>query len=447
MKSDDGSAPVLRGLPILGCLPELRRDRLALLRRAAARGDFVRLPIPGRTIFVASSPETAGAVLRTQAGKFRKFFALSELSRPMLGGGLLTAEGDAHKRQRKIIAPGLNKKEVVHYADTMVRQVADLEASWRDGTVVDVLAEMSRLTVGIASETMFGTDESGHAAAINEAVETTLDYIANGVASLVRLPLSWPLPRHRRMRRAVAELDRIVYGVIAARRRGPPSRDDILGMLLAAQDDDDGTALSDAQVRDEVATLLVAGYETTASALTWTFYLLGRHPQIAERLFDEVRAQLGDRQPTVADLSGMPFAMQVFKEAMRLYPPGYMVGREALEDVEIEGHRVPKGSTVLVNIYGLHRRPDYFPDPDRFDPDRFEPEREKALPRGAFLPFIDGPRVCIGYHFAMMEAHLLLTHLVNRVELVPISDAAVPPLPRVTLRPSRAVQMRVAQRS
>jgi len=365
----------------------------------------------------------------------------------MLGGGLLTAEGDAHKRQRKIIAPGLNKKEVVHYADTMVRQVADLEASWRDGTVVDVLAEMSRLTVGIASETMFGTDESGHAAAINEAVETTLDYIANGVASLVRLPLSWPLPRHRRMRRAVAELDRIVYGVIAARRRGPPSRDDILGMLLAAQDDDDGTALSDAQVRDEVATLLVAGYETTASALTWTFYLLGRHPQIAERLFDEVRAQLGDRQPTVADLSGMPFAMQVFKEAMRLYPPGYMVGREALEDVEIEGHRVPKGSTVLVNIYGLHRRPDYFPDPDRFDPDRFEPEREKALPRGAFLPFIDGPRVCIGYHFAMMEAHLLLTHLVNRVELVPISDAAVPPLPRVTLRPSRAVQMRVAQRS
>jgi cytochrome P450 len=437
-------APSLSGLPILGVLPELRRDRLALLLRAARSGHaLVRLPLPGRLVYVASSVEAAAAVLRTDAAKYRKFFALSELSRPMLGGGLLTAEGAAHRRQRRIVAPGLSKKEIAAYADIMVRHAIRTEDAWHDGASIDVLAEMSRLTVGIASETMFGSDTSSHAAAIGEAVETTLDYIARGLASLVRLPASWPLPRHIRMRRAVAVLDGIIEPLLRARREAPASSVDILGMLLAARDADTGEALGDTEIRDEVATLLVAGFETTASALTWTFYLLGRHPEVAARLHDEVCGVLGGRPPTVADLARMPFVLQVFKEAMRLYPPGYMVGRETLEPAELAGVALPRGATVLVNIYGLHRDPTVFPEPERFDPDRFAPEREARLPRGAYLPFSDGPRVCIGYHFALMEAHLLLAHLAAQVTLEATDTDAVRPLPRVTMRPGRPVIMRV----
>lgn len=438
--------PTLRGRPVLGCLPELRKDRLGLLLRAHREGgDFVRLRLPGRRLYVASSPETATEVLRTQADKFHKFFALSELSRPFLGGGLLAAEGQAHRRQRKLVAPGLNRKEVARYGDTMVRQAMALESSWKDGEVLDMLPTMSRLTLGIASETLFGADVArDHTGEIGHTVEQVLDYIANGVGSLVRIPYAWPLPRHRRLRRAIARFDAIVEGVIAPRRGRPPSREDILGMLLAARDEEDAGSLDERQVRDEVATLLVAGFETTASALTWTFMLLSRHPEVAERLRQEVSNVLVDgRPPTVEDLAAMPYALQVFKEAMRLYPPGYMVGREAIEDVVIGAHRIAKGATVLVNIYGLHRRPDLFAEPERFDPDRFEPEREKALPRGAYLPFIDGPRVCVGYHFALMEGHLLLAHIMRQVALEAIDDALVPPLPRVTLRPSRPVMLRV----
>jgi len=453
--------PELKGAPLVGCLPELRRDRLAFLLRAYRDGgDFVRVPLPGRRLYVATSPAAASDVLRAKASSFRKFFALSKLSRPMLGGGLLTAEGEPHRRQRRLIAPGLSRREVARYADTMVRHVLRLEEGWREGDTVDVLVEMSRLTVGIASETMFGTDASSHAHAVGEAVEATLDYIANGVGSLVRFPLAWPLKRHRRVRRSLAVLDRIIYDIVAERRAGGPAAGasdatrDILGMLLAARLEGDGegedAGLTDEQVRDEVATLLVAGYETTASALTWTLYLLARHPEVAARLRAEVDAALGGRPPTVEDLPAMPYAMQVFKETMRLYPPGYMVGREALEDVEVGGFPIAAGATVLVSIYGLHRRPDFYPDPERFDPERFSPEREAALPRGAYLPFVDGPRVCIGYHFAMMEAHLLLAHLVSRVALEPIDandDQPVPPQPRVTLRPGRPIAMRVRRRS
>lgn len=438
--------PTLRGGRILGCLPELRKDRLGLLLRAQREGgDFVRLPLPGRRLYVASSPETATEVLRTKADKFHKFFALSELSRPFLGGGLLTAEGEAHRRQRKLVAPGLSRNEVARYGETMVRHAVALETSWKDGEVLDMLPTMSKLTLGIASETLFGADVAReHTGQIGHTVEQVLDYIARGVGSLVRLPYSWPLPRHRRLRRAIARFDAILEGVIAPRRGQSPGREDILGMLLAARDEEDAGSLDERQVRDEVATLLVAGFETTASALTWTFMLLSRHPEIAQRLRQEVSAVLSDgRPPSVQDLAAMPYTLQVFKEAMRLYPPGYMVGREAIDDVVIGGHHVARGATVLVNIYGLHRRADLFADPERFDPDRFASEREKALPRGAYLPFIEGPRVCIGYHFALMEGHLLLAHLMRQVALDLVDDALVPALPRVTLRPSRPVMLRV----
>ena len=439
--------PVLSGLPVLGCLPELGRDRLGLLMRAYREGgDMVRVPLPRRRLYIATSPAIANAVLRQEAASFMKFFALARLSRPVLGDGLVTSEGALHKRQRKLIAPGLTRREVGRYADTMARHTDETQRRWSAGRTLDVHAEMTRLTLGIASETMFGTSAEAHARAAGDAIHAATSYIAHGVGALVHLPLSWPLPRHVRMRRAVATLDKIVFDIIRERRGDPSPHDDILGMLLAAQDEDDGSTMSDAQVRDEVMTLFVAGHETTANALTWALYLLARHPDAAERLAEEARAVLGGRPPTLADLPALPYALQVFKETMRIYPPAYMVGREATAPVTLEGWEIPDKATLLLSIYGMHRRPDLFPDPERFDPDRFTPEREQALPRGAYLPFTDGPRVCIGNHFALMEGQIVLAHLAQHVLLRSRDGKVVPPQPRVTLRPSTTVSLEVERR-
>jgi cytochrome P450 len=438
----------LRGLPLLGCLPELRRDRLGLLLRAYREGgELARLEMPaGRQVYVVTSPELAGAVLRTKNASFKKFIALDRYSRPILGNGLITSNGAVHLRQRKLIAPGLTRREVGTYAETMARLTDEMLAGWRDGRPIDAGSEMTRLTLNIATATMFTSRLTTDTDAIGSAVHQAADYIAHQLGSLLPLPYSWPVPRHVRLRRAIAALDRIVFGIIAERRRKPSTRQDILDMLLAARDEGDGQGMTDAQVRDEVMTLFVAGHETTAHALTWSLDLLARHPQVADRLAEESRAVLGGRAPTFADLASLPYALAVFKEVMRLYPPAYMFGREATEAVDLEGHHLPRGATVLVSVYGLHRRPDLFPDPERFDPDRFSPAREQGLPRGAFLPFADGARVCIGNHFALMEGQLVLAHVGQQVGFVKPSMPPVPPLPRVTLRPSRPVSLVVRRR-
>jgi cytochrome P450 len=440
--------PALKGSPVLGCLPEFRKDRLGFLRRAVREGgELVRIPMPaGRKVYVVTAPDLAGEVLRSQAASFKKFVALDRHARPILGDGLVTSAGDVHKRQRKLIAPGLTKKEVGSYAETMARLTDDKLAGWRDGHEIDALEEMAGLTLNIATTTMFGTSFTGDASAIGRAVHEAADYIAYRLGSLIHLPLAWPLPRHTRLRRAVAALDRVVFELIAERRADPTPKSDILGMLLAARDDD-GSGMHDQQVRDEVMTLFVAGHETTANALTWALDLLARHPDIAERLASEARAVLAGRAPRLEDLPALPYALQVFKETMRLYPPAYMVGREATTAVTLRGFELPAGATVIVSMYGMHRRDDLFPEPERFDPDRFAPEREQALPRGAYLPFADGPRVCIGNHFALMEGQLVLAHLAQHVRFERPTSPPVSPLPRVTLRPSRPIRLRVRRAS
>lgn len=442
------SLPVLeKGLPLVGCLPELRRDRLGFLMRAwRDGGEMVRVPVlPGRSLYVVTSPELARDVLVKQAKRFKKFAALSDYSRPVLGDGLITSEGDLHRRQRKLIAPGLKRGQIARYAATMARHADAMIAGWAHGQVLDVHAETTRLTLSIATETMFSTPSAEYARAASAAVHAATDYIAGEVGRLVHLPVSWPLPRNRRMQRAVRALDRIVYDIIRDRRAHAGGHADILQMLLDAQDEDDGRTMTDEQVRDEVMTLFVAGHETTANALSWSLYLLARHPEVAARLAAQSREVLGGRPPGFDDLPALPLAEQVFKETMRLYPPAYMVGREALEPVTIGPHALPAGATVLVSIYGLHRRPDLYPAPERFDPDRFEAAREAELPRGAYLPFADGPRVCIGNHFALMEAQIVLAHVAQHVSLRAAPEMTVPALPRVTLRPGAPIRLTVAR--
>jgi cytochrome P450 len=424
------SVPHVPGLPLLGNLLAFRRDRLALQDTAARVGPIARLMLGHIPVYVVTDADLAHEVLAEQSGAFKKSAGLQFL-RPMLGDGLLLAEGDDHKRHRKLLAPAFAPKRLEKYGEVMVDETIKQLASWRHGQRRDLSHEMMEVTLAIAGRTMFGADVRGDAAQVSAALELGMRAQVANLRSPIQLGYEWPLPRHRQMRRAVKMLDEVVYRLIAEGRKRGTDRGDVLSILLLARDEDGG--LTDKQVRDEVMTLLLAGHETTANALTWTWFELGRHPDVLAKLADEVDA-LGDRAVTVEDLPKLPYHAAVIDEAMRVHPPVYMTGREAARDVVIGGHQLPKGSIVAVNIRGIHRRADYYPAPHAFLPERMMPDAKKARPRHHYLPFGAGPRICIGAHFALLEAQLALATMVQRIRVRLVSDR-IEPEPLVTLRP------------
>lgn len=434
------SIPSLPGLPLVGNLLDFRRDRLALQDRAQRLGPIARMAIGPIPVYTITDADVAHQVLVSEADAFKKSAGLRFME-PLLGDGLLTSEADTHKRHRKLLAPAFAPKRTATYGTVMVEETLAQLRRWRPGTQIDLAAEMMEMTLAIAGRTLFTADVRGDARVVAEALELAMRAQLANLTSPLRLGYRWPLPRHRRMRKAVAMLDEIVYRMIRDGRRLGTDRGDVLSMLLLARDED-GTGFTDKQVRDEVMTLLLAGHETTANALTWTWYELGRNPDARARIAQEVTEVLGDALVTVDDLPRLPWTLATIEEAMRLHPPAYMTGRQALREVEIGGHRIPEGSTLMIYIRGIHRRGDYYPSPLRFDPARMLPDAKKARPRHHYIPFGAGPRVCIGAHFALMEAQLCLATMVQRAQLHPL-PAHVVPEPLVTLRPRGGLPTRV----
>ena len=424
------SVPSVPGLPLVGNLLEFRRDRLALQDRAARIGPIARVQLGYLPVYVVTDADLAHEVLSAQASSFKKSQVVQYL-RPLLGGGLLTAEGGDHKRNRKLLAPAFAPKRLAAYGDVMVGETRTQLARWRDRQAIDLGAEMMEMTLAIAGRTMFGADVRADAHTVAEGLELAMRAQAENLRSPIRLGYSWPLPRHRRMRRGVAMLDAVVYRLIREGRARGTDRGDVLSILLLARDEAGG--LTDAQIRDEVMTLLLAGHETTANALTWTWYHLARNPEALRRLEAEID-RLGKRAVSVDDLEHLPWNLAVIEEAMRLHPPAYMTGRESTEDIVLGGHRLPKGTLVAVYIRGIHRRADYYPAPEAFSPERMLPEAKKARPRQHYLPFGAGPRVCIGSHFALLEAQLALATMVQHVRLS-LRQPTVELEPLITLRP------------
>ena len=404
------------GGPILGNVFALARDRLWVMQQAGAiRGGICELPLAGGTVVVVSTPDLAHEVLVSQADSFEKGTSFRFL-RPIIGNGLLTSEGDFHRRQRKLMAPALAHKRIAGYADTMAQYTERSQRGWADGATIDVSAEMMRLTLDVVSKTLLDTDVGTAADEVGSAVSV----LVREVNARISTPISFLLgsvSRNPAARAAMAILDGIILRIIRERRASKADTGDLLSMLLAAQEEGTGEGMSDAQVRDEVMTIFLAGHETTANALSWALYLLARHPDAYRRLRTEAVTVLGGRTASASDVPRLGYALQVFKETLRLYPPAYLTSRLAMRDVEIGGHRISPGTDVIANIWAMQRRPEYFPDPDRFDPDRFEAAAEKAIPRGAYLPFGAGARICIGNNFAMMEGQLILATLAQRVEL------------------------------
>jgi cytochrome P450 len=441
------AATTLPGNFFLGHLLEFRRDRIGFSHRVARdHGDIVDMRMGVVPITMLSSPALAHELLVEKHDAFVKSAGLSIFARPLLGNGLLTSERDVHKRQRRMMAPLFAHKRIAGYADVMQdRTLASAERLAAAGHA-DVAEEIMRLTLEIVGKTLFDAELGGDADDVGEALTRAMTEMMNGMIRMVPMPPVIPTPGNLRLRHSVRKLDEIVYRLIRERRASGVDRGDLLGMLLATRHEDDGSALSDVEIRDQAMTLILAGHETTANTLSWTLYSLARNPGARARVEREIDAVLGSRNATAADLPSLPLALQAIKEAMRLYPPAYILGRKATRAVTLGGVPIPSGRLVLVNIAGIHRREVTFVEPERFDLDRLSTENEKKLPPLAYMPFGAGPRVCIGNHFAMMEAHIALATLVQHVRVDLEVDREIAPEPLVTLRPLGGVPGRITRR-
>jgi cytochrome P450 len=441
------SSARLRGNVLLGNLLDFRRDRIAFSHRVARTGDVVETRMGLWPITLVSSPAVAHEVLVEKNDAFKKSAGLSIFARPLLGDGLLTSEHDEHRKQRRMLAPLFAHKRIAGYADVMAERTEKWAGSLARAGQADVADAMMRLTLEIVGKTLFDAELGGDADEVGGALTDAMRAMMSAMVRLVPLPPAVPTRGNLRLRRAVRRLDDVVYRMIRERRASGVDRGDLLGMLLATRHEDDGSPLGDREVRDQAMTLMLAGHETTANALAWTLYLLGRSVEARARVEREIDAVLGGRRATAADLPNLPLALQALKEAMRLYPPAYIIGRQSLRPLTIGGVRVPKGRVVLINVAGIHRRADAFPRPDAFDLDRLASSEEKKLPPLAYMPFGAGPRVCIGNHFATMEGHIVLVTLLQRLR-IDLVDAREPETePLVTLRPRHGIPSRIAART
>lgn len=436
------------GHPILGNLNEYRKAPLTFERSMARQyGDIVRLRFAGRQGYLISNPTDIHQVLVRDADKYRKAPIYRILLTRFLGNGLLTSEGDFWKRQRKLAQPAFHTKRIQAYADTMVEYTRRMLDSWAEGEVRNVNHEMARLTLSVVVKTLFNTEIGAEADRIGEALTTVLEATNDGMQSVFQMLPEWvPLPRNLRNKRGVRQLDAIINGIISQRRASNEDTGDLLSMLLLAQDED-GSQMTDRQLRDEVVTLVLAGHETTANALTWTLYLLSQYPDVEARLHDELDTVLTGRAPAFADLRQLTYTGMVLKESMRLFPPIPSIGRQSLTPVTLGGYDLPAGAIIIISPNVFHYDPRWWPEPEKFLPERFSKANEKSIEKHAYLPFGGGPRVCIGNSFAEMEATLVLATLAQRYQLrLDPADQPVVPEPTLTLRPQRPLTMRVERR-
>jgi cytochrome P450 len=426
---------------LTGHLSELRRDLLGLyLRCARDYGDVSLLRFGLKPVYLINHPDFIEQVLNSR--NFIKHYAL-RMNRSLLGNGLLVSEGDFWLRQRRLLQPAFLPTRIASYAGVMIDYTQRHISTWSDGQKRDIHADMRQLTMQIAARTLFGADVDGQGPIVARALVQVMDSFNRRLFSVLRLPESVPTPGNIRAWLAVRRLDRILYEIIS-QRRADGQQDDLLSILLNARDEEGG--MTDRQVRDEAMTLFLAGHETTALALTYTLFALAQHPEVAERLQQELRDVLGDRPPTVADLPQLRFCECVVQEGMRLYPPAYGVGRQVLESCEVAGYHLPAGVSILMLQYVVHRDPRFYDDPERFHPQRWMDGLLKRLPKYAYFPFGGGPRICIGNTFAMMEAVLVLACICRHWRVSPASDAPLRFRPRLTLAPDGPVELLLLRR-
>ncbi len=436
---------------LLGDWLEFRRNPLRLMCQWRREyGDLMRFRLGTRPFFLLSHPKLAEELLIGSADDFAKLGQTSKSTGFSLvfGNGLVTSYGDLWCRQRKLIQPVFQRRNVAAFGGRMAACGQDLLARWdrlESGQTVLIGQEMMRLTLEIITQTMFNRSVLEQSEQLSLALDTVLRYATETIRNPLMLPLSVPTPANRRFKRALALLDGVIYRIIEERRENGERRDDFLDLLLAAKDAGEG--MPDRLLRDEVLTVFVAGHETTATALAWTWCLLAQSPKALARLHRELDEVLQGRQPRVDDLPNLPWTRAVFDEALRLYPPAPGILRIALADVELGGFRLPKGSLVFANFYNIHRHPDFWEESDAFRPERFLPESPKPDHKLAYMPFSAGQRVCAGNHFALTEGPLLIAIIAQRYELQLAPGQSVEPVLHATLKLKSGLRMTLRRRS
>ena len=414
---------------------------------ARTYGDLAYVRMGGEHLFIASDPAVIKDVLVTHNQRFHKSRGLERTKR-LLGEGLLTSEDGFHLRQRRLIQPAFHRERIAGYAATMAAFADRVRNEWSSGATLDVAREMSRLTLLIAGKTLFDVDVDAHAREIGDAMTGLMQSFWTLMLPFGETLERLPIPHLRRGRRARERLDQIIYGIIRERRASGVDRGDLLSMLLLAQDDEDkGRGMTDRQVRDEVMTIFLAGHETTANAMTWTWYLLSQAPEVERRLHEEIDQVLSGRLPTVADVDRLPYTLRVVTESMRLYPPAWLVGRRSIDEYRIGDYDIPLRSIIVMSQWIVHRDARHYPDPERFDPDRWTPELKARLQRFAYFPFGGGPRQCIGESFAWMELVLLVATIAQRWRFALVPDHPVVPHAAITLRPKYGMKMTAVRTS
>jgi cytochrome P450 len=436
-----------KGGRIMGNMREFNHDALGFIERCAREhGDIVLTRFLYVPAFFLFNPTDIEYVLTSGSKNFVKAMSLrSPFFLRLVGNGLVTSEGDFWRRQRRLSQPAFHRDRVNAYGEKMVSSALRMLASWEDAQVLDAHEEMMRLTQDVVVKTLFSADVSNEAAEVVAALGVIVRPFSAQATLKWILDNRLPTPGHFRFNRAAQKIDRVIYRIIAERRRSNEDHGDLLSMLLGAQDED-GTTMTDRQLRDEVMTLFLAGQETTALALTWCWYLLARNPEAEERLAAELGEVLDGRSPTVEDLPRLRYCEWVVKEAMRLYPPAYGVGREAARECEVGGYRVPTGMQVFAFQWVVQRDPRWYDEPDVFRPERWSEETAARLPRFAYFPFGGGPRACIGNTFAMMEAVLILATVAQRFRLRLVTGHRVELLPAMSLRPRNGVLVKLEKR-
>lgn len=421
-----------------------RKDPIGFLSSAAqCYGDLVGFRFGTQRVVLLNHPDLIKDVLVTHDHLFGKGRGLQRAKR-LLGEGLLTSEGSFHRRQRRLAQPAFHRQRVQGYGTVMTHYADQLRQGWQEGSTLDIDHEMMRLTLAIVAKTLFDADVTREAEAIGQALTTTMESWRQLMLPFSELLEKLPLPSIRRFKDARARLDATIYRIIEERRADPADRGDLLSMLMAAQDSEgDGGSMTDLQLRDELMTLFLAGHETTANALTWTWYLLSQHPEVESRLHEELDRVLNGRLPQADDLPQLTYIEKVVAESMRLYPPAWIIGRRTLQEYEVSSYRLPANTLILMSPFIMHRDARYYPDPLRFDPERWTPEAKAARPRFSYFPFGGGSRQCIGEAFAWMEGTLLVATLAQRWRLRLLPGHPVVPRPLVTLRPKFGMKMTI----
>ncbi|MCU0490440.1 MAG: cytochrome P450 [Chloroflexaceae bacterium] len=413
---------------------------------ARTYGDVAAYQLGPQPFALLSNPEDIRDVLVTNNRNFVKGVGLARAKR-LLGEGLLTSEGDFWRRQRRLAQPAFHRQRIAGYANTMVAYAERHASRWQPGDTRDIAEEMMALTLAIVGKTLFDSDVEGEASEVGAALNDAIALFSDSNRLLMILAEQVGIQQNARLAQTRNRLDAIIYRMIDEHRASGDDRGDLLSMLLQAHDaEGDGSGMTDQQVRDEALTIFLAGHETTANALTWTFYLLSQNPTVAQQLYAELDAVLGKRLPTMDDLPQLHYTDMVIHESMRLYPPAWIIGRRALNDFTAGGYRIPANTTVLMSQWQVQHDPRFFPDPYRFDPLRWLPEARSRRHKYSYFPFGGGPRQCIGEQFALMEMVLVLATLARRWRLHLVPGHPVTLQPSITLRPKHGMRMRLERR-